>query len=140
MAFATRRFVRAASSTAATAAAKKLIVKHVTVIGGGLMGAGIAQVSAARPGRGDGEGEAEAAPPWRPLGGRYSRGPLRLPSGGAGAAAAVRAEAAGEPPVPAGRVCPPPSPLRCGAPERAGGSHQGQSFNLRWFLRQSVDC
>uniref|UniRef100_A0A8C8ADK7 3-hydroxyacyl-CoA dehydrogenase NAD binding domain-containing protein n=1 Tax=Otus sunia TaxID=257818 RepID=A0A8C8ADK7_9STRI len=45
MAFATRRFVRAASSAAATAAAKKLIVKHVTVIGGGLMGAGIAQVS-----------------------------------------------------------------------------------------------
>ncbi|KAM9143727.1 hydroxyacyl-coenzyme A dehydrogenase, mitochondrial [Pangshura tecta] len=46
MAFATRRFARAASS-AATAAAKKLIVKHVTVIGGGLMGAGIAQVAAA---------------------------------------------------------------------------------------------
>uniref|UniRef100_A0A674ICZ2 3-hydroxyacyl-CoA dehydrogenase n=1 Tax=Terrapene triunguis TaxID=2587831 RepID=A0A674ICZ2_9SAUR len=43
MAFATRRFVRSASS----AAAKKLIVKHVTVIGGGLMGAGIAQVAAA---------------------------------------------------------------------------------------------
>ncbi|XP_039395963.1 hydroxyacyl-coenzyme A dehydrogenase, mitochondrial isoform X2 [Mauremys reevesii] len=49
MAFATRRFVRAASSATATttAAAKKLIVKHVTVIGGGLMGAGIAQVAAA---------------------------------------------------------------------------------------------
>ncbi|NXT75042.1 HCDH protein, partial [Zapornia atra] len=47
MAFATRQFVRAASSSAATAAAKKLIVKHVTVIGGGLMGAGIAQVAAA---------------------------------------------------------------------------------------------
>lgn len=49
MAFATRPFVRAASSAtaAATAAAKKLIVKHVTVIGGGLMGAGIAQVSVA---------------------------------------------------------------------------------------------
>ncbi|XP_050800514.1 hydroxyacyl-coenzyme A dehydrogenase, mitochondrial [Gopherus flavomarginatus] len=46
MAFATRCFVRSASS-AATAAAKKLIVKHVTVIGGGLMGAGIAQVAAA---------------------------------------------------------------------------------------------
>ncbi|XP_038254479.1 hydroxyacyl-coenzyme A dehydrogenase, mitochondrial [Dermochelys coriacea] len=44
MAFATRRFARAASSAAA---AKKLIVKHVTVIGGGLMGAGIAQVAAA---------------------------------------------------------------------------------------------
>lgn len=34
-------------SGTATAAAKKLIVKHVTVIGGGLMGAGIAQVAAA---------------------------------------------------------------------------------------------
>nr|XP_005287959.1 hydroxyacyl-coenzyme A dehydrogenase, mitochondrial [Chrysemys picta bellii] len=43
MAFATRRF----ASSAVTAAAKKLIVKHVTVIGGGLMGAGIAQVAAA---------------------------------------------------------------------------------------------
>ncbi|KAM7167445.1 hydroxyacyl-coenzyme A dehydrogenase, mitochondrial [Macrochelys suwanniensis] len=40
-------FARAASSAAATAAVKKLIVKHVTVIGGGLMGAGIAQVAAA---------------------------------------------------------------------------------------------
>ncbi|NXT45255.1 HCDH protein, partial [Pelecanoides urinatrix] len=47
MVYATRHFVRAASSAAATAAAKKLIVKHVTVIGGGLMGAGIAQVAAA---------------------------------------------------------------------------------------------
>ncbi|XP_053108483.1 hydroxyacyl-coenzyme A dehydrogenase, mitochondrial isoform X2 [Hemicordylus capensis] len=43
MAFATRQLVRFAS----TAAAKKLVVKHVTVIGGGLMGAGIAQVAAA---------------------------------------------------------------------------------------------
>ncbi|RMC13958.1 hypothetical protein DUI87_09042 [Hirundo rustica rustica] len=47
MAFATRHFVRAASSDAATAAAKKLLIKHVTIIGGGLMGAGIAQVAAA---------------------------------------------------------------------------------------------
>lgn len=52
MAFATRHFVRAASSDAATAAAKKLLIKHVTIIGGGLMGAGIAQVSAAGPGSG----------------------------------------------------------------------------------------
>ncbi|KAJ6668889.1 hypothetical protein lerEdw1_012376 [Lerista edwardsae] len=43
MAFATRQLVRFAS----TAAAKKLVVKHVTVIGGGLMGAGIAQIAAA---------------------------------------------------------------------------------------------
>uniref|UniRef100_A0ACB8E9A8 Uncharacterized protein n=1 Tax=Sphaerodactylus townsendi TaxID=933632 RepID=A0ACB8E9A8_9SAUR len=43
MAFATRHLVRSAS----TAAAKKLVVQHVTVIGGGLMGAGIAQVAAA---------------------------------------------------------------------------------------------
>ncbi|KAL8206903.1 UNVERIFIED_CONTAM: hypothetical protein K2H54_034429 [Gekko kuhli] len=43
MAFATRQLLRAAS----TAAAKKLVVKHVTVIGGGLMGAGIAQIAAA---------------------------------------------------------------------------------------------
>ncbi|XP_075785821.1 hydroxyacyl-coenzyme A dehydrogenase, mitochondrial isoform X2 [Pelodiscus sinensis] len=50
MALGTRHFVRSASSVAAraaTAAAKKLIVKHVTVIGGGLMGSGIAQVAAA---------------------------------------------------------------------------------------------
>ncbi|XP_066042361.1 hydroxyacyl-coenzyme A dehydrogenase, mitochondrial [Chamaea fasciata] len=47
MAFATRQFLRAASSDAATAAAKKLLIKHVTIIGGGLMGAGIAQVAAA---------------------------------------------------------------------------------------------
>ncbi|CAI5784532.1 hydroxyacyl-coenzyme A dehydrogenase, mitochondrial [Podarcis lilfordi] len=44
MAFATRPFVRFSS---ATAAAKKLVVKHVAVIGGGLMGAGIAQIAAA---------------------------------------------------------------------------------------------
>lgn len=43
MAFATRSFVRFESSAAA--AAKKLAMKHVTVIGAGLMGAGIAQVS-----------------------------------------------------------------------------------------------
>lgn len=74
MAFATRPFVRAASSDAATASAKKLLIKHVTIIGGGLMGAGIAQVSAAgRPGRGRGSGGAMAAAggpgqrsgPWR---------------------------------------------------------------------------
>nr|XP_028599774.1 hydroxyacyl-coenzyme A dehydrogenase, mitochondrial [Podarcis muralis] len=44
MAFATRPFVRFSS---AAAAAKKLVVKHVAVIGGGLMGAGIAQIAAA---------------------------------------------------------------------------------------------
>uniref|UniRef100_A0A7N5JK92 Hydroxyacyl-coenzyme A dehydrogenase, mitochondrial n=1 Tax=Ailuropoda melanoleuca TaxID=9646 RepID=A0A7N5JK92_AILME len=45
MAFVTRQFVRSvSSSSAASASAKKIIVKHVTVIGGGLMGAGIAQV------------------------------------------------------------------------------------------------
>nr|XP_020652060.1 hydroxyacyl-coenzyme A dehydrogenase, mitochondrial [Pogona vitticeps] len=44
MAFATRSFVRFASTAAA---AKKLAVKHVTVIGAGLMGAGIAQIAAA---------------------------------------------------------------------------------------------
>uniref|UniRef100_A0A8D0GLX6 Hydroxyacyl-coenzyme A dehydrogenase, mitochondrial n=1 Tax=Sphenodon punctatus TaxID=8508 RepID=A0A8D0GLX6_SPHPU len=43
MASAARQIVRDAS----TAAAKKLVVKHVSVIGGGLMGAGIAQVAAA---------------------------------------------------------------------------------------------
>uniref|UniRef100_A0A670YK68 Hydroxyacyl-CoA dehydrogenase n=1 Tax=Pseudonaja textilis TaxID=8673 RepID=A0A670YK68_PSETE len=43
MAFATRPFVRLAS----TAAAKKLVIKHVTVVGAGLMGSGIAQVAAA---------------------------------------------------------------------------------------------
>ncbi|XP_042325705.1 hydroxyacyl-coenzyme A dehydrogenase, mitochondrial [Sceloporus undulatus] len=36
-----------ASVAAAASAAKKLVVKHVTVIGGGLMGAGIAQIAAA---------------------------------------------------------------------------------------------
>uniref|UniRef100_A0A8C3WK95 3-hydroxyacyl-CoA dehydrogenase n=1 Tax=Catagonus wagneri TaxID=51154 RepID=A0A8C3WK95_9CETA len=45
MAFATRQLVRSlSSSSAAAASAKKILVKHVTVIGGGLMGAGIAQV------------------------------------------------------------------------------------------------
>ncbi|KAF7464036.1 Hypothetical predicted protein [Marmota monax] len=48
MAFVTRQFVRSlSSSSSASASAKKIIVKHVTVIGGGLMGAGIAQVVAA---------------------------------------------------------------------------------------------
>uniref|UniRef100_A0A8C0TDI7 Hydroxyacyl-CoA dehydrogenase n=1 Tax=Canis lupus familiaris TaxID=9615 RepID=A0A8C0TDI7_CANLF len=48
MAFVTRQFVRSVSSSStASASAKKIIVKHVTVIGGGLMGAGIAQVAAA---------------------------------------------------------------------------------------------
>ncbi|KAI5937828.1 Hydroxyacyl-coenzyme A dehydrogenase, mitochondrial [Manis javanica] len=47
MAFVTRQFLRSVSSSAsASASAKKIIVKHVTVIGGGLMGAGIAQVAA----------------------------------------------------------------------------------------------
>lgn len=46
MAFVTRQLVRSVSSSStASASAKKIIVKHVTVIGGGLMGAGIAQVS-----------------------------------------------------------------------------------------------
>lgn len=46
MAFVTRQFVRSVSSSSTAAAtAKKIMVKHVTVIGGGLMGAGIAQVS-----------------------------------------------------------------------------------------------
>uniref|UniRef100_A0A2I3H3T7 Hydroxyacyl-coenzyme A dehydrogenase, mitochondrial n=1 Tax=Nomascus leucogenys TaxID=61853 RepID=A0A2I3H3T7_NOMLE len=48
MAFVTRQFMRSVSSSStASASAKKIIVKHVTVIGGGLMGAGIAQVAAA---------------------------------------------------------------------------------------------
>ncbi|XP_054447616.1 hydroxyacyl-coenzyme A dehydrogenase, mitochondrial [Pteronotus mesoamericanus] len=48
MAFVTRQFLRTVSSTStASASAKKIIVKHVTIIGGGLMGAGIAQVAAA---------------------------------------------------------------------------------------------
>uniref|UniRef100_A0A8C8ZE82 Hydroxyacyl-coenzyme A dehydrogenase, mitochondrial n=1 Tax=Prolemur simus TaxID=1328070 RepID=A0A8C8ZE82_PROSS len=48
MAFVTRQFVRSVSSSStASAAAKKIVIKHVTVIGGGLMGAGIAQVAAA---------------------------------------------------------------------------------------------
>lgn len=48
MAFVTRQFVRTLSSTStASASAKKIVVKHVAVIGGGLMGAGIAQVAAA---------------------------------------------------------------------------------------------
>ncbi|XP_069486966.1 hydroxyacyl-coenzyme A dehydrogenase, mitochondrial [Ambystoma mexicanum] len=46
MAFATRQLVRAMSS-ASSAQAKKIAIKHVTVIGGGLMGAGIAQTAAA---------------------------------------------------------------------------------------------
>ncbi|XP_063280678.1 hydroxyacyl-coenzyme A dehydrogenase, mitochondrial-like isoform X1 [Prinia subflava] len=47
MPFATHHFVHTASSNAATVATKKLLIKHVTIIGGGLMGAGIAQVGAA---------------------------------------------------------------------------------------------
>ncbi|KAM8969943.1 hydroxyacyl-coenzyme A dehydrogenase, mitochondrial [Sarcophilus harrisii] len=50
MAFVTRQFVRSmASSSSATgpaASAKKILIKHVTVIGGGLMGAGVTQVAA----------------------------------------------------------------------------------------------
>ncbi|XP_073717119.1 hydroxyacyl-coenzyme A dehydrogenase, mitochondrial [Misgurnus anguillicaudatus] len=42
MAFITRQFIRSLSSSAARHAA----IKHVTIIGGGLMGAGIAQVAA----------------------------------------------------------------------------------------------
>ncbi|XP_029452594.1 hydroxyacyl-coenzyme A dehydrogenase, mitochondrial [Rhinatrema bivittatum] len=49
MAFVTRQLLRSMSSASdpATAAAKKIAIKQVTVIGGGLMGAGIAQVAAA---------------------------------------------------------------------------------------------
>ncbi|XP_074084840.1 hydroxyacyl-coenzyme A dehydrogenase, mitochondrial [Macrotis lagotis] len=50
MAFVTRQFARSmASSSSATgpsASAKKILIKHVTVIGGGLMGAGVSQVAA----------------------------------------------------------------------------------------------
>ncbi|XP_015450391.1 hydroxyacyl-coenzyme A dehydrogenase, mitochondrial isoform X1 [Pteropus alecto] len=46
MAFVTRHFIRSMASSS-TASAKKIVIKHVTVIGGGLMGSGIAQVAAA---------------------------------------------------------------------------------------------
>lgn len=78
MAFATRHFVRAASSDAATAAAKKLLIKHVTIIGGGLMGAGIAQVSAVgRPGCGAGGSGGAMAAAGRPGPGECSGRALR---------------------------------------------------------------
>lgn len=81
MAFATRQFVRAASSDAATAAAKKLLIKHVTIIGGGLMGAGIAQVSAVgRPGRGAWRGGGAMAAAGQPGPGECS-GPRGKPCG-----------------------------------------------------------
>ncbi|XP_074128962.1 hydroxyacyl-coenzyme A dehydrogenase, mitochondrial [Sminthopsis crassicaudata] len=50
MAFVTRQFVRSmvssSSATGPAASAKKILIKHVTVIGGGLMGAGVTQVAA----------------------------------------------------------------------------------------------
>ncbi|XP_075056834.1 hydroxyacyl-coenzyme A dehydrogenase, mitochondrial [Mixophyes fleayi] len=47
MASASRQLLVRCMSSSAAAAGKKLSIKHVTVIGGGLMGAGIAQVAAA---------------------------------------------------------------------------------------------
>nr|XP_033812228.1 hydroxyacyl-coenzyme A dehydrogenase, mitochondrial [Geotrypetes seraphini] len=49
MAFVTRQLLRSMSSASdsATSAAKKIVIKQITVIGGGLMGSGIAQVAAA---------------------------------------------------------------------------------------------
>ncbi|XP_053311573.1 hydroxyacyl-coenzyme A dehydrogenase, mitochondrial [Spea bombifrons] len=47
MASASQRLLLRCMSTAAAAPIKKLVIKHVTVIGGGLMGSGIAQVAAA---------------------------------------------------------------------------------------------
>ncbi|XP_068126672.1 hydroxyacyl-coenzyme A dehydrogenase, mitochondrial [Hyperolius riggenbachi] len=46
MASASRQLLARCMSSSAAAAAKKLAIKHVTVIGGGLMGSGIAQVAA----------------------------------------------------------------------------------------------